>query len=606
MSTVFIPRSRTSSSRSRPSWAARLRARYRGMRPRTRWLNLALLVALAAAIWLAVQAVGGPQAPPPEVRTVAVVRGPVTSTVTGSGNAESAQSTPVNFAVSGTVTAVNVQPGDTVTTGQVLATIDDGSARAALRTAQAQYDNAAAALAQAEAGPTEVGKQQDALAITQAQQALDNARVSVDAAKAQLALDDESTRTAIENAEEQLDNDRESTGQAVADAKAKLATDTTAQNALVSAAEADERTACSGSAAAPAGDDAGTGTSAGSSCATAKRATTTAKNTRTSTLQADRQAITTAEQTRESTLDKDEQAITTAEQTRETTLLADENAVTTAEQSVTTAEGNLTSAQLTAQANLNPQTPAQIAQARANVDSAQVTVDTAQADLDATVLVAPQDGVVLAVSGEVGLSSSASGSGAGAASAATGSGGASGGGSGGGSGATASTASTAAGSAGEGFIVIANLSALAVTANVPEADAATVELGQPATVTFPGTGTTAAGTVTRVDPQSTVVNNVVLYPITISLETAPPGVGVGSTAELSITTGTAQNVLKVPTQAVTTTGDRHTVTVLRDGVETVVPVQIGVSGTTDTEITSGVAVGDQLVLPGTGPTTGTG
>jgi hypothetical protein len=65
-------------------------------------------------------------------------------------------------------------------------------------------------------------------------------------------------------------------------------------------------------------------------------------------------------------------------------------------------------------------------------------------------------------------------------------------------------------------------------------------------------------------------------------------------------------VLKVPTQAVTTAGSRHTVTVLRDGVETVVPVQVGVSGTTDTEITSGVAAGDQLVLPGVSAPTGTG
>ncbi len=568
------------------------------MRPRTRWLNLALLVALAAAVWLAVQAVGGPQAPPPEVRTVAVARGSVTATVTGSGNAESALSTPVNFATSGTVTAIDVQPGDTVEIGQVLARIDDGSARAALRTAQAQYDNAAAALAQAEAGPTEVRRQQDELAITQAQQALDNARVSVGAAEAQLGLDDESTRTAIENAESTLDNDRESTGQAVADAKAKLSTDTTAQNALVSAAEADERSACSGSA----DDD---GTSTGTSCTSAKQATTNAKNTRTSTLQAGRQAVTTAEQTRESTLDASEQAVTTAEQTRETTLLADENAITTAKQSVTTAEGNLTSAQLTAQANLNPQTPEQIAQARANVDSAQVSVDTAQADLAGTVLVAPQDGVVLAVSGKVGLSSSSSGSGAGAASAAGSGGGATGGGSGG-SGTAASTASAAASSAGEGFVVIANLSALAVTANIPEADAATIQLGQSATVSFPGTGTTATGRVTRVHPQSTVLNNVVLYPVTVSLDTAPPAVGVGSTAELAITTGTARGVLKVPTQAVTTTGSRHTVTVLRDGVETVVPVRIGVSGTTDTEITSGVAEGDQLVLPGVSTTAGPG
>jgi HlyD family secretion protein len=157
--------------------------------------------------------------------------------------------------------------------------------------------------------------------------------------------------------------------------------------------------------------------------------------------------------------------------------------------------------------------------------------------------------------------------------------------------------------AGNGFVVLANMSRLAVSASIPEADAAKLQLGQQTRVTFPGTDTTATGTVTQITPQSTVANNVVLYPISVSLDSAPPGVGVGSTAELSITTGTAQNVLRVPTQAITTNGTRHTVTVRRNGVDSVVAVEVGVSGATDTEITSGVAQGDTLVLPGT---TGTG
>jgi hypothetical protein len=41
-------------------------------------------------------------------------------------------------------------------------------------------------------------------------------------------------------------------------------------------------------------------------------------------------------------------------------------------------------------------------------------------------------------------------------------------------------------------------------------------------------------------------------------------------------------------------------------VNTVVPVEIGVSGTSNTEITSGVAQGDELVLPSAAPTTGAG
>ena len=102
--------------------------------------------------------------------------------------------------------------------------------------------------------------------------------------------------------------------------------------------------------------------------------------------------------------------------------------------------------------------------------------------------------------------------------------------------------------------MIANPSQLAVTANIAEADAAKVQLGQAARITFPATNATATGTVTQITPQSTVTNNVVQYPVQVSLATAPPGVGVGNTASLSITTGTKSGVLVAPTSAITTIG----------------------------------------------------
>ena len=123
-------------------------------------------------------------------------------------------------------------------------------------------------------------------------------------------------------------------------------------------------------------------------------------------LQKDQLGVTSAEQAQNATLDKDQQAITAAQQTQSDTLLKDNQAITTNQQAVVTAQGQVTSAQLTAEADLHPETPDQIAQALANVDSAQVQVDTAQRALNGTVLKAPQAGVVLAVNGKVGESSS--------------------------------------------------------------------------------------------------------------------------------------------------------------------------------------------------------
>src|SRR6185312_1053853 len=56
--------------------------------------------------------------------TVPVTTGTIQQTVTSSGTIEPASQANLNFAVSGTVTAVNVKAGQTVAAGQTLATVD--------------------------------------------------------------------------------------------------------------------------------------------------------------------------------------------------------------------------------------------------------------------------------------------------------------------------------------------------------------------------------------------------------------------------------------------------------------------------------------------------
>ncbi|HEY0814933.1 MAG TPA: HlyD family efflux transporter periplasmic adaptor subunit [Pseudonocardia sp.] len=594
------------------------------MRRRTLLLNVALALLVILVLVFALITAFSPRRNTNVERTVPVTRGTVTAAVTATGNAISSAATPVSFLSQGTLTSVAVSPGETVSRGQLLATIDDADARTTLRTAQAQLDGARANLAQASAGPTDVKRQQDLLAITQAQQSLDAANIAVTQAQQQLAIDQTSTDTAIKNAKTKLDNDDKSTSTAVDQAQAKLATDTRTQNALVSQASSAcgtsstttttnaapntsgsaTRTTTPTTSASPTtspsvlgmvlGDGTSNSVSRGSvrSVSTAGCAgLTNAQNTRRSVLQADQQDVTNAQQNRNATLDTDRQAVTTAQQNQTATLLKDNQAITTNRQQVISSQSNVTSAQLAAQADLHPETPAQIAQVQSTVDSAKASLDQAQRGVDSTALLAPQDGVVLSVAGKVGEVSS--GGSASSSSGTTGS-------------TSASSASTSnVGTlTGSGFVVIANLSNLAVTADIAEADASKVQVGQAATVTFPGTSTTATGAVTQFQPQSTVTNNVVQFPVQVSLDTAPPGVDVGSTASMSITTGSKTGVLLAPTSAITTVGNRHTVIVKRNGVDTVVPVQIGLVGDTTTEITDGVTEGDQLVLP-TGTATST-
>ena len=82
-------------------------------------------------------------------RDVQVAKGDQTQTVSVDGTLSPRTQSEVDFAVAGTVTAVKVKVGDTVTKGQKLATIDDSALRNAV-------DLASANLASAEANRTEV------------------------------------------------------------------------------------------------------------------------------------------------------------------------------------------------------------------------------------------------------------------------------------------------------------------------------------------------------------------------------------------------------------------------------------------------------------------
>ncbi|WFE37372.1 efflux RND transporter periplasmic adaptor subunit [Micromonospora sp. WMMD998] len=228
------------------------------------------------------------------------------------------------------------------------------------------------------------------------------------------------------------------------------------------------------------------------------------------------------------------------------------------------------------------------------VTQAELAVDEAEAGVAGTRLAAPMAGTVVAVNGTVGSSSGG------------GSTGNPGGGSPGGSGGQqdAGTSSTAT-----GFVDLADLTHLQVSAAVAEADATRLKSGQTATVTWNAlSGARAAGKVTAIDPQATTSNNVVTYGVTIGLGELPVGAKPGQTVTVSVVTGTAQDVLLVNSTAVSGSGDRHTVTVVTETGEETRRVQVGLAGNQAYEITSGLAEGERVVLPessaGTGNTGG--
>ena len=113
-------------------------------------------------------------------RTGVATLGTVTQTVSLSGNLAADGETDLDFQGAGKVTAVNVQPGQTVTAGEVLATQDPTTVDASLTQAEATLSSAEANLTQARSGAS-------ASTLVQAEAQVNSAYVSYQNAVTSLA-----------------------------------------------------------------------------------------------------------------------------------------------------------------------------------------------------------------------------------------------------------------------------------------------------------------------------------------------------------------------------------------------------------------------------------
>jgi HlyD family secretion protein len=142
-----------------------------------------------------------------------------------------------------------------------------------------------------------------------------------------------------------------------------------------------------------------------------------------------------------------------------------------------------------------------------------------------------------------------------------------------------------------------------------EVDAASVKIGDPASITFSALpGVTATGTVEQIDTIGTVTSGVVSYNAKILIEVNNPDIKPGMSVSAKISIGTDSNVLLVPNSAVSTVGSNSTVqslngvsnatdgaTITLSTTPKAIQVQVGDSDSTNTVITSGLKEGDLIV-----------
>ncbi len=151
---------------------------------RYRWpIAGAAVVAVAAAVALSLWLTAGSSIPgglSTTTVTVPVTTGTIQETVASSGTIEPASQANLNFAVSGAVTAVNVKTGQSVTAGEVLATVDTTALSDEVSAAQAQVTSAEDRLSSDEAaGASQSTLDTDQASVTSAESSLSSAQTNL-------------------------------------------------------------------------------------------------------------------------------------------------------------------------------------------------------------------------------------------------------------------------------------------------------------------------------------------------------------------------------------------------------------------------------------------
>ncbi len=134
-----------------------------------------------------------------------------------------------------------------------------------------------------------------------------------------------------------------------------------------------------------------------------------------------------------------------------------------------------------------------------------------------------------------------------------------------------------------------------VTVAVPLTWRPHVKVGQRATVTPDGSTRPVAGSVVSIGLLP--VTGTTTYPVVVSVP-AGPGLSSGSSAAVSIVLAMVADVATLPNSAMTTatTASTATVRVLSKGAVTRKTVKVGVVGAFQTQVVSGLAPGDEVVL----------
>ncbi len=205
----------------------------------------------------------------------------------------------------------------------------------------------------------------------------------------------------------------------------------------------------------------------------------------------------------------------------------------------------------------NTDTPQQIASDQSAIDTAEANLTEARQSLGAATLTSPINGTVVSVGINVGDTVSANSS--------------------------------------TEIITIIGTNAYEAQATLDSSQVSSVKVGQSAAVEVDGVNGTLEGTVAQVGPVQSSSSGYT-YPVVVALPATSGSLHAGSAANVVISTGEVSNVVAVPTSAVQSLGTRSYVLELLNGQLTRKVITVGMVGDTYTQVLSGLAPGQSVVL----------
>ena len=237
---------------------------------------------------------------------------------------------------------------------------------------------------------------------------------------------------------------------------------------------------------------------------------------------------------------------------------------------------------------------ANISSAEAAVRSAKLTVESDEQAVSETKLLAPSDGTIASLSGQVGEVVTGSGT-----TRASGSESSSSSSSSSASGLGASTGASSGSSSSPSFAVLTDLSSMRLVVPLSESEVSSVHRGQIAAVTIEALeGKKLAAHVSEVATLSTSNSGVVSYDVTFVLDQLDSGLKPGMSASAEVVVKQASG-LNVPTSAIS----GGSVTVLSAGKSETRRVSTGLVGDSSTIVLSGLKQGETVALPSATTTT---